>query len=66
MDNIVKSLAQLIVWILITVGGLCMLLSPIARYATGEEQYLWIFLGASFVALVIALAINKLLSTIAS
>jgi hypothetical protein len=43
-----------------------MLLSPIARYKTGEEQYLWIFLGVSFVALIIALAINKLLSIINS
>jgi hypothetical protein len=37
-----------------------MLLSPVARYATGEEQYLWIALGASFVALVLALGVSKI------
>jgi hypothetical protein len=64
MDNIFKSLAQLIVWTFIAIGGLCMLLSPVARYATGEDLYLWIFLGASFLALILALAINKILRTI--
>ena len=64
MDNLLKAMAQFTVWALIFIGGACMLLSPIARYATGEEFYLWILLGASFVALLLALGINKLLQTI--
>lgn len=60
MDSLVKSLAQFLVWLLICIGCLCMLLSPVARYATGEELYLWIALGASFVALMLALGVYKL------
>jgi hypothetical protein len=63
MDQIAKSMAQFTVWTLIVVGSLCMLLSPIARYTTGKEMYMWAFLGASFVALIVALAINRLLRT---
>jgi hypothetical protein len=60
MDSTRKTLAQYLVWVLIFIGCLCMLLSPVARYATGEEQYLWITLCASFVALILALGVNKL------
>ena len=64
MDNLLKAMGQFTVWALIFIGSACMLLSPIARYATGEEFYLWVLLGASFVALLLALAITKLLQTI--
>ena len=64
MDNLVKSLAQFIVWLLISIGSLCMILSPVARFATGEELYLWIALGASFAALILALAINRLIRSV--
>jgi hypothetical protein len=60
MDSIVRSLAQFLVWALIFIGCACMILSPVARYATGEELYLWIALGTSFVALMLALGVYKL------
>lgn len=60
MDSMVRTLAQCLVWALTFIGCLCMLLSPVARYATGEELYLWIALGASFVALIMALGVYKL------
>ena len=60
MDSMARTLAQYLVWALTFIGCLCMLLSPVARYATGEELYLWVTLGASFVALILALGVYKL------
>ena len=61
MSNMLKSLSLTIVWILFLVGCGSFLISPLARYVTGEDFWLWIAVGVSFSALVLALGIIKLI-----
>ena len=57
MSNIFKFL----VWILFLVGCASFLASPLARYVTGEDFWLWVMVGISFGALAMALGIIKLI-----
>jgi len=60
MSNMFKALSLTVVWILFLVGCSSFLISPLARYMTGEDFWLWVMVGISFTALVLALGIIKL------
>ena len=59
MAQIFKTLTSITIWILFFIGGLSFLISPMTRYITGEEFWLWITLGISFIAFTFALVIIK-------
>jgi len=61
MSNLFKALSLTVVWILFLVGCGSFLVSPLTRYVTGEEYWLWVTVGISFIALVLALGIIKLI-----
>lgn len=61
MSNVLKALSLTVVWILFLVGCGSFLISPLARYVTGEDFWLWIAVGVSFSALILALGIIKLI-----
>jgi hypothetical protein len=64
MQNTFKSLSLTAVWILFLAGCVSFLISPVARYVTGEEFWLWIAVGVSFIALVLALGFIKLVQVL--
>ena len=59
MTQIFKTLTSIMVWFLCFIGGLSFLISPMTRYITGEDFWLWIALGISFIAFTFALIIIK-------
>jgi len=60
MSRIFKDLASITVWLLSLIAFLSLLISPIARYVTGDDLGLWIALGVSFIAIVLALTFIQL------
>jgi hypothetical protein len=61
MSNIFKALSLTVVWILFLVGCGSFFISPLTRYVTGEDFWLWVTVGISFIALILALGIIKLI-----
>ncbi len=64
MQQIVKALASITVWVLSIVGCLSFLIAPVARYYTREEFWLWLTLGISIIVLAIALVLIKLINVL--
>jgi Na+/pantothenate symporter len=60
MNRLSRWFALFLVGILFIAGCLSMIGAPIARYITGEDYYLWVMLGVSFVTLSLALVGSKL------
>lgn len=60
---IFKDLIPVSVWILLAIGCLSTLMSPVIRYITGVETYLWISLGVGVFTLSMALVLSEIVKT---
>ena len=62
MNGFSRQFVVFFVWILFITGCVSMIGAPIARYVTGQEYYLWLMLGVSFVSLLLARAAIELVT----
>ncbi len=61
MSQGVKVLASITFWMLFFIGCFSLLLSPVARYVTREDLWLWVAVGISTTALLLALMLSKII-----